>query len=106
MSTVELSLAIQTPHGLLTPVIRAADQLTLADMARERVALVEKARARKLTLNEMEGGSATLTNLGTHGIDEFHPILNPPQSIILATGHVEKDLLSWMTPSNRDSVFI
>jgi pyruvate dehydrogenase E2 component (dihydrolipoamide acetyltransferase) len=90
LSTVELSLAVQTPHGLLTPVIRAADQLTLADMARERVALVEKARARKLTLNEMEGGSATLTNLGTHGIDEFHPILNPPQSIILATGRVDK----------------
>ena len=90
LSTVELSLAVHTPHGLLTPVIRAADKLTLAEMATERVALVEKARARKLALNEMEGGSATLTNLGTHGIDEFHPILNPPQSIILATGRVEK----------------
>jgi pyruvate dehydrogenase E2 component (dihydrolipoamide acetyltransferase) len=90
LSTVDLSLAVQTPHGLLTPVIRAADKLTLAEMAGERFALVEKARARKLALNEMEGGSATLTNLGAHGIDEFHPILNPPQSIILAAGRVDK----------------
>jgi pyruvate dehydrogenase E2 component (dihydrolipoamide acetyltransferase) len=88
--TVDVSLAVQTPHGLLTPVIRGADKLTLADLAKQRVVLTEKARARRLTLKEMEGGSATLTNLGAHGIDEFHPILNPPQSIILAAGRIAR----------------
>ncbi len=88
--SVDLSLAVQTPHGLLSPVIKNADTLTLAELAKERSALTERARARKLTLSEIEGGSATLSNLGAYGIDEFHPILNPPQSVILATGRIEK----------------
>jgi pyruvate dehydrogenase E2 component (dihydrolipoamide acetyltransferase) len=90
LSTVDVSLAVQTPHGLLTPVIRRADTLPLAELAKQRIALTDKARERKLALNEMEGGSATLTNLGAHRIDEFHPILNPPQSVILATGRIAK----------------
>lgn len=88
--SVDLSLAVQTPNGVVTPVIKGADALTLAELAKQRAALTEKARARKLTLSEMEGGSATLSNLGAYGIDEFHPILNPPQSVILATGRIEK----------------
>lgn len=88
--SVDIALAVQTPHGLLTPVLKTADILTIAELAKQRTELTEKARARKLTLSEMEGGSATLSNLGAYGIDEFHPILNPPQSVILATGRIAK----------------
>ena len=89
-SAVDISLAIQTPDALVTPVIREAAGLTLTELAKRRVALTEKARARKLTPDEMRGGSATLTNLGAHQIDEFHPILNPPQSVILAAGRIAR----------------
>ncbi len=87
---IDVAIATQTAHGLLTPVVRNADKLNFGELAKQRSALVEKARSRKLTLNEMEGGSATLSNLGTHKIDEFHAILNPPQSVILATGQIAK----------------
>ena len=89
-STIDLSIAVQTQHGLLTPVLRQADGLTFAELIKQRSALVEKANAGKLTLQDLEGGSATLSNLGSHKIDEFHAILNPPQSIILATGQIAK----------------
>jgi pyruvate/2-oxoglutarate dehydrogenase complex dihydrolipoamide acyltransferase (E2) component len=81
-------LAAQTPHGLLAPVVRKADTLTFAELATQRCALIERTRAGKLLLSDMEGGSATLSNLGAYGVDEFHPILNPPQSVILATGRI------------------
>lgn len=90
LTTVDLSMATQTPHGLLTPVIRGADSLSFAELAKQRAALAGKARARKLILSEMEGGSATLSNLGGYGVDAFYPILNPPQSVILATGRIAK----------------
>jgi pyruvate dehydrogenase E2 component (dihydrolipoamide acetyltransferase) len=88
--SVDVAFAVQTPHGLVTPVIKKADTLSFAELAIERSTLTERARARKLTLSEMEGGSATLSNLGAYGIDEFHPILNPPQSVMLATGRIAK----------------
>jgi pyruvate dehydrogenase E2 component (dihydrolipoamide acetyltransferase) len=88
--TIDVGFAVQTPEGLVAPVIRNAVQLSLFDLARQRRALTEKAQAGKLTLQEMEGGSATLTNLGSFGIDWFEAILNPPQSVILATGRISK----------------
>ena len=62
----------------------------MPELAAQRSFLTDKAQSRKLTLDEMEGGSATLSNLGAYGIDEFHPILNPPQNVILATGRIAK----------------
>ena len=87
---IDVGFAVQTPEGLMVPVVRKADQLSLFDLARQRDALREKAKAGKLSLQEMEGGSATLTNLGNFGIDWFVAILNPPQSVILATGRISK----------------
>jgi pyruvate dehydrogenase E2 component (dihydrolipoamide acetyltransferase) len=74
----------------MVPVIRNAGQLSLFDLARERAHLTSKAREGRLSLAEMEGGSATLSNLGHFGIDWFQAILNPPQSVILATGRISK----------------
>lgn len=88
--SIDVGFAAQTPDGLVVPVIQKADTLGLFDLARQRQALTEKARAGTLSLPEMEGGSATLSNLGNSGIDWFQAILNPPQSVILATGRIAK----------------
>ena len=88
--SIDVGFAAQTPEGLVVPVIRKADALSLFDLARQRQTLAEKAKVGKLSLPEMEGGSATLSNLGNSGIDWFQAILNPPQSVILATGRIAK----------------
>jgi pyruvate dehydrogenase E2 component (dihydrolipoamide acetyltransferase) len=88
--SVDVGFAAQTEQFLLVPVIRNVDRLSMLEVARERALLAEKARAGKLTLPEMEGGSATLSNLGAFGVDWFQAILNPPQSVIVATGRLAK----------------
>ena len=88
--SIDVGFAVGTPDGLVVPVIRKADQLNLLDLARQRNALTEKAKSGKLHLQDLEGGSATLSNLGSYGVDWFQAILNPPQSIILATGQIAK----------------
>ena len=90
LQSVDVAFAAQAGERLLVPVIRGVDQMTMLAIARERVRLTEKARAGKLTLPEMEGGSVTLSNLGASGIDWFNAILNPPQSMIVATGRIAK----------------
>ncbi len=87
-ATVDVGFAVQGATSLLVPVIRNADRLQLADLAKQRAALADKAREGKLTLAEMEGGGATLSNLGPYGIDWFQAILNPPQSVIVSTGRI------------------
>jgi pyruvate dehydrogenase E2 component (dihydrolipoamide acetyltransferase) len=78
------------PHsGLVVPVLRGADRLTLGEIARRRSDLVERARDGKLTLADLEGGTFTLSNLGMYGVDQFQAILNPPQSAILAVGRIK-----------------
>jgi pyruvate dehydrogenase E2 component (dihydrolipoamide acetyltransferase) len=76
-------------NGLVVPVIHQADRLTLAEIARRRADLVERARAGKLTLTDLEGGTFTLSNLGMFGVDQFQAIINPPQSAILAVGRIK-----------------
>jgi pyruvate dehydrogenase E2 component (dihydrolipoamide acetyltransferase) len=88
--SIDIGFAVQTADGLVVPVIRNADGLALFDLASQRQILAEKAKAGKLSLPEMEGGSATLSNLGNSNIDWFQAILNPPQSVILATGRIAK----------------
>jgi pyruvate dehydrogenase E2 component (dihydrolipoamide acetyltransferase) len=93
--SIDVAFAVQADELLLAPVIRNADRLAMLGIARERIALAEKARAGKLTLPEMEGGSATLSNLGAYGVDWFQAILNPPQSVIVATGRIAKRPVVW-----------
>ena len=68
------------------PVVKDADRLSLGEIARTTVALAEKARAGKLKLDEMSGGTFTISNLGMFGIDEFTAVINPPEAAILAVG--------------------
>jgi pyruvate dehydrogenase E2 component (dihydrolipoamide acetyltransferase) len=78
-----LGVAAETEHGLLVPVIRDVDQKTVLELAAELPALAEKARARKLSLVEMQGGTFTISNLGGLGGVGFTPIVNAPQVAIL-----------------------
>jgi pyruvate dehydrogenase E2 component (dihydrolipoamide acetyltransferase) len=85
---INIGLATAVDEGLVVPVIRGADELSLAEIAVARSELAEKAKAGRLTLDEVTGGTFTLTNLGMLGVDVFQAIINPPQSAILATGRI------------------
>lgn len=85
---INVGLAVGLPQGLIVPVIRQANRKTLAELTQIRHDLVTRAQQGKVRMEEMRGGSLTLTNLGMYGIDQFDPIINPPESCILATGRI------------------
>ncbi|MBO1901503.1 2-oxo acid dehydrogenase subunit E2 [Leucobacter weissii] len=84
--TVDIAVAVSTEGGLLTPVVRDINALSLTAVSATIADLAERARAGRLTQSELEGGSFSISNLGMYGVDEFSAILNPPQSGILAVG--------------------
>ena len=87
---VDISVAVAIPDGLITPIIRGADQKGLAAISVEMKTLAERARAGKLKPEEYQGGGFSISNLGMYGISAFSAIINPPQSAILAVGAGEK----------------
>jgi len=89
-SNVNINLAIAREEGLVVPVIKDADKKNLFEIAKERQTLVEKARENKLSLEDMEGGTFTLSNLGMMQIKNFSAIINPPQVCLLATGQIKE----------------
>jgi pyruvate dehydrogenase E2 component (dihydrolipoamide acetyltransferase) len=86
---VHFGIAVATPEGLITPVIRNADQKSVPQIAGEVRALAEKAKNRKLMPSEYQGSTFTISNLGAWGIEEFTAIINPPNVAILAIGAAE-----------------
>jgi pyruvate dehydrogenase E2 component (dihydrolipoamide acetyltransferase) len=88
---VHLGLAVAAPAGLVVPVIRGAERLTIQEIARARADVVARARAGKLTLQDFAGGTFTISNLGMYGIEQFVAVLNPPQVAILAVGAVKDE---------------
>lgn len=87
-SHVNVSFAVNAPQGLVVPVIRDADKKTLAEIAGLEKSLTDNARSNKLTLEDMEGETIALSNLGAYGTDSFIGIVPPPASTILAVGNV------------------
>ena len=85
---VHLSLAVATPGGVVAPVIRDAASLSLGDVARERLRLVDAARAGSADGRDLTGGTITLSNLGAHPVDFFAPVVSGPQVAMVATGRV------------------
>ncbi|MFZ4772705.1 MAG: dihydrolipoamide acetyltransferase family protein [Chlamydiia bacterium] len=81
--TVDISLAVSIPDGLITPIIRVADYKGLEEISKEVKSLAKKAKEGTLKPEEYQGGSFTLSNLGMFGIESFMPIINPPQAAIL-----------------------
>jgi pyruvate dehydrogenase E2 component (dihydrolipoamide acetyltransferase) len=86
---VHVGVAVATADGLITPVIRNADQKSVTDIATEVRALADKAKNRKLKPDEYQGSTFTISNLGAWGIEEFTAIINPPNAAILAIGTAE-----------------
>lgn len=82
----DIAVAVALEKGLMTPVIRRADSKSLPQIAAETRALVKRAHAGQLALDEIRGGSFTVSNLGMYGVDQFDAIINMPQAAILAVG--------------------
>lgn len=89
-SSVDVSVAIATDDGLLTPVIRGLDRLSISALVQTMTDYKERASTGRIRQQELEGGSFSLTNLGMYGTKEFSAILNPPQAGILAVGAAEQ----------------
>jgi pyruvate dehydrogenase E2 component (dihydrolipoamide acetyltransferase) len=86
----DVAMAVALDHGLITPIIREAELKGLAEIARQAKDLAERARNKKLTLEEYQGGTFTVSNLGMFGIKTFASIINEPQGAILSVGVGEK----------------
>ena len=94
MEEVNIGVAVSLPDGLVTPVIRNADQKTLAQIAGEARELAAKTREGRARPEDVTGGTFTITNLGVYDVDAFTPIINPPQVAILGVGRVvEKPII-------------
>ena len=96
LASADIGMAVATERGLLVPVIRGCERLTIPEIAAARADLVERARSGKLQQADLEGGSFTISNLGMYGVEQFVAVLNPPQAAILAVGAVQE------TPVARD----
>jgi pyruvate dehydrogenase E2 component (dihydrolipoamide acetyltransferase) len=88
--SVNLSVAIAVEDGLITPVIRDAQNLSLREISTAVKDLAVRARSKKIKPEEYQGGTLTISNLGAYGIDSFYAIINPPQAAILAVGAIVK----------------
>ena len=96
LPTADIGIAVATERGLVVPVIRGCERLTIPEIAAARADLVERARSGKLQQADLEGGSFTISNLGMYGVEQFVAVLNPPQAAILAVGAAQE------TPVARD----
>jgi pyruvate dehydrogenase E2 component (dihydrolipoamide acetyltransferase) len=89
----DISVAVATPNGLITPIIKAAETKTVAQISAQMKDLAQRAKDNKLKPEEFMGGGFTISNLGMFGIKEFSAIINPPQSCILAVGAGEQRVI-------------
>ncbi|KAJ0174584.1 hypothetical protein K1T71_009692 [Dendrolimus kikuchii] len=87
---VDVSVAVATPTGLITPILANADSRGIIDLSRNMKELAQKAKEGRLQPHEYQGGTVTVSNLGMYGITMFNAIINPPQSFILACGGLQE----------------
>lgn len=90
---INIGLAVSVEEGLVVPVIRNANQLGLKLLEERRRDLVKRAREQRLTPEDLEGGTFTLTNLGSYGIEIFSPIINSPEAAILGMGAIKEEVV-------------
>lgn len=86
----DVAIAVASPKGLVTPIVRQADRMHIAQIAATTRALIDKAQAGRLSFEDMDGGTFSISNLGMMGIEEFDAIINPPQGAILAVGGINR----------------
>ena len=87
---VHVSVAVALPEGLITPIIRNADKKAIPLISSEMRELAERAKSGKLKLEEFQGGTISISNLGMYGTRQFTAVINPPQSAIIAVGAGER----------------
>ena len=85
-----MCVAVQTDHGLMVPVVKNTNLKGLTEIAAEVKDLAGRARENALKLDELSGGTFTISNLGMFGVHNFSAIINPPQACILAVSAAEK----------------
>jgi pyruvate dehydrogenase E2 component (dihydrolipoamide acetyltransferase) len=85
-STANVGIAVAAPQGLIVPVLRSVEHQSLVEIAEARGDVVGRARENKLTTQDLEDGTFTISNLGMYGIEQFVAVINPPQAAILAVG--------------------
>ncbi len=99
---VHVGMAVAVEEGLITPVLRAADQLSVFDVALQAKELAARARQKRLKPDEYQGGTFTVSNLGMFGIDAFYAIINPPEAAILSVGVSQK--VPWVDEATGELV--
>jgi pyruvate dehydrogenase E2 component (dihydrolipoamide acetyltransferase) len=103
---VHMAIAVDTPRGLLVPVIKNAEDLNLAGLARRIADVAERTRSNKIGPDELSGGTFTVTNIGSAGALFDTPIINQPQVAILGTGKITKQPTVVTGPDGEDSIAI
>ena len=89
--SIDIAVAVDTPAGLFAPVLQNVPSLQLTDISRKVRDLVERARSRQLTPEDLRGGIFTISNLGRYRVDAFTPIINLPQTAILGIGRIARE---------------
>jgi pyruvate dehydrogenase E2 component (dihydrolipoamide acetyltransferase) len=92
LEDIHIGVAVALEDGLIVPVIRQADKMGLLQIDRTLGDLTARARSGELTMDEVTGGTFTVTNLGMYGVETFTPILNPPEAAILGVGRISDEL--------------
>lgn len=90
---VDIGVAVAIPGGLMTPIVHRTETKTMATISNEVKELAARARLRKLRPQEYQGGTASVSNLGMYGVNDFAAIINPPQASILAVGAAEQRMI-------------
>jgi pyruvate dehydrogenase E2 component (dihydrolipoamide acetyltransferase) len=91
--SADIGIAVAAPQGLVVPIVRGAERLTIAQIAEVRADLVGRARDGKLRAEDLDGGTFTISNLGMYDVDQFIAVLNPPQASILAVGATREQVV-------------
>jgi pyruvate dehydrogenase E2 component (dihydrolipoamide acetyltransferase) len=92
--TIDISLAVSVPDGLITPILWQADYMSLSEISAEAKKLALKAKQGTLEPREYQGGSFTISNLGMFGVTSFQAVINPPQAAILGVGGISEMAIS------------
>ncbi len=103
---INMGIAVAGPEGLIVPVIHDAQQLSIAGLAHRVADLTSRARSRRLTLDDVQGGTFTLNNTGVLGSTVSQPIINPPQAAILTTEAIQKRPVVVPDATNGDAIAI
>ncbi|WP_411965534.1 2-oxo acid dehydrogenase subunit E2 [Haloferax sp. YSMS24] len=86
-------IAVDIDEGLIAPVVRDVDSLSLAELAAERQAVTQRALSGDFTMDDLTGGTFTISNLGVLGVESFDPIINPPQVAILGVNTIRREVV-------------